>query len=246
MNDVSLHQKTARAISSKKERISEILTRLEEKDTDNQYKQLLDMVRSILDINGSHCCRCNKSLEKTDAKVCNGCHRMAYCSRACQKEDWANGHELTCNKKCTEFEIGQVGQFQGRIMPIEVPDNNERVAAKSKDLEMNISMVQLQVFLQHSDTILSQASSLDIPLADCYVFFDLRCCPHTAEVKSYTEVFDTPEEQRMFEESRSSEHIICRYISSLFVGELIDKEQDQNVVMQKLYPHEWLLNFDQR
>ena len=76
--------------------------------------ELLDMVRSVLDLNGLYCCRCNKSLGKKDMKRCNGCNCMTYCSKACQKEDWLNGHNITCNKPYIDE---QSGQFQGRMWP---------------------------------------------------------------------------------------------------------------------------------
>ena len=68
---------------------------------------------------------------------------MTYCSKACQKGDWLNGHIVTCNKEYTEE---QSGQFQGRLFP-EALQENERAAAKMKELEINITMVQLKLFL---------------------------------------------------------------------------------------------------
>ena len=101
IHTVSLHQKTAKAIRSKRNDIEEKLLHMDENlNTPNNFRctKLLDMVGSVLDLNGSYCCRCNKSLSKTEVKQCNGCGCMSYCSRACQREDWLNGHKLTCNK----------------------------------------------------------------------------------------------------------------------------------------------------
>lgn len=117
INTVSLHQKSAKAIRSKRQDIERALARLERKskieralagitnedDNDNDGNMLLlDMVRSILNLNESYCCWCNKSLSKAEVKQCNGCQCMTYCSRACQREDWLNGHKLTCNEPYTE------------------------------------------------------------------------------------------------------------------------------------------------
>ena len=94
--DLSLHQKTARAIRSKKIIIEEKLLCLEQNTNITNYtecKDLLGIAKSILSLSGcSYCCRCNKSLSKTEVMECNGCRRMVYCSRSCQKEDWVDGH----------------------------------------------------------------------------------------------------------------------------------------------------------
>ena len=111
---IQLHKKTSKAIRSKRSSIEQELARLgQNTDITNNVncKKLFDMTMAILDLNGSYCCRCNKSLSRTEVKLCNGCGLMSYCSRACQREDWSNGHSLTCCKSYTD-EIA--GQFQGR------------------------------------------------------------------------------------------------------------------------------------
>ena len=113
---ISLHKKTAKAIASKREVIAEELLRLRDpivlNHSDYDYKKkLLHMIRCILDISGTYCCRCNKSLSRTEVLQCNGCGCMVYCSKSCQKEDWLNGHNLTCNKSLVAIE--QHGRFQG-------------------------------------------------------------------------------------------------------------------------------------
>lgn len=72
---VLLHKKTAKAITNKRNVIEgqlvclQQITHLANKP---ESKELLDMVRSILNLNGSYCCRCNESLTKTEVKLCNG------------------------------------------------------------------------------------------------------------------------------------------------------------------------------
>lgn len=39
---------------------------------------------------------CNKCKKKEDLKMCEGCHRAAYCSRECQKQDWRVFHQFYC------------------------------------------------------------------------------------------------------------------------------------------------------
>ena len=80
---------------------------------------------------------------------------MTYCSRACQKEDWFNGHNVTC---CKAYIYEYAAQFQGRYIPEKVPEN-ERAAAKSNEIEKNISMIQLKLFLDNAEDILSQAKA---------------------------------------------------------------------------------------
>ena len=180
INSVSLHKKTAKAISHKRSSIEKKLVRLEQNTSslttnkthykkvldinitsNTEHKEILDMVRCILNLNGSYCCRCNKSLSKTEVMECNGCHRMAYCSRACQRDDWLNGHSITC---CSSPTIKTIGQFQGRVLPEEVP-SDERAAAKLKEIEININMIHLKLFLDNSETILARAKGLGIPPA---------------------------------------------------------------------------------
>jgi len=36
------------------------------------------------------------SLSNMQVKQCNGCHRMSYCPRDCQRNDWSNGYKMSC------------------------------------------------------------------------------------------------------------------------------------------------------
>ena len=171
---------------------------------------------------------------------------MAYCSEACQRNDWVNGHSLTCCKSYTDVIIAggalaSIGFFQGRAVPQTIPEN-ERAAAKLKELEKNISMIQLKLFLDNSETILSQVEALDIPLYDCVVMFDLRECPSTVTTASYIDRFnDTqPDIKKSFEEIRSKENITCHYSSRIFARGAQGEDKQQIVLMQRLFPHEWL------
>ena len=233
---ISLHQKTAKAIRSKRGIIEKELGRLQQNTsiTSNvKCRELLDVVRATLSLSGSYCCRCNKSLSKTEVKQCNGCHRMSYCSRVCQKEDWLNGgHKVAC---CKSFTDELAGQFQGMLMPRVTPEN-ERAALKLKELETNLNMIQLKLFLDNSVTILSQASSLNTPLHDCIVKFDLRECPPIVELYKNAESYTTTHKMG-FEKTRSKENITCVYAASNYNGEM---GESQILFMQRFFPHEWL------
>ena len=115
--------------------------------------------------------------------------------------------------------------------------NDERDATKVEDLEINMSMVQLRLklFLDNSEAILSRASSMDVPLYDCVVVFNIRNCPVEVEVKNYTDVYVSPDFKRWFEESRSKENITCHYYSSIYSG-----NRKGYVARQRLFPREWL------
>lgn len=218
VNEVSLHLKTAKSIRSKRVEIEKKLGDLQQNTdiTDNsECKKLLDMIRSILDINGSYCCRCNKSLSRTEVKQCNGCHRLTYCSRICQREDWLNSHSVTC---CTSYTHKLAGQFQGRCQPTKNLPERERAAAALKELEVNVSMIQLKLFLDNSETILRQAEALGLPLYDCLVCFDLRCCPLTIKILSPSVLCKNPERMKGFEETLSKKNITCMYNSYILNG----------------------------
>ena len=233
---IQLHKKTAKAIRSKRCSIEQELARLKQNadiSSNSCCKELLDIAKGILDLNGSYCCRCNKSLCRTEVKLCNGCGLMPYCSRACQKEDWLNGHISCCKTYTTEL----AGLYQGRLLPEVVP-SDERVAAKLKELEINLSSVQLKLFLDHSESILSQAEALDIPLYDCIVRFDLTKCPLEVTAEN-NEIYRSLEEKTCFECSRSKKNITCIYTSFFHYGSLVEG-QVPRLRMQRLFPHEWL------
>ena len=241
---VSLHQKTAKAIESVKrstnneKNVVKLMANLMIDGTSCmrnsiECRALVIIAMSIIGNLGSYCCQCNKQLSKTQVKLCNGCGRMSYCSRACQREDWLSGHNLSCCKRGTHE---TAGQFQGRIQPAEIPPE-ERAAAKLKEIEINMNMIHLKLFLDNSETILSQASDLDIPLFDCVVAFDLRnCCPALkVKVMEYTESFDSEDGIIGFEKSRSKDNIMCVYYSNIYIGEV-----EEELAMQRFFPHEWL------
>lgn len=177
------------------------------------------------------------SLGRTEVKECNGCSRMTYCSKECQKKDWLNGgHNLTCNKDPAEVSMYH---FQGRIRPV---PKTERDATKLKALEINMTMIQQKLFLENAETILSLASSLNLQLCDCVVEFDLRDCPATIKTMHYGAYFDTPKLMKCFEDNRSMDRIICTYNSYAINGELDENEDFFTLHMQRSFQLSWLLS----
>jgi len=241
VHDVALHKKSWKAIRHVRLDIEERLDHLGTSIIHYvKCKKLLDVIKSIVDMNGAHCCHCNKSLGRKERYQCGDCNRMTYCSRACQRSDWLNGHNLTCCKTITTD--NKIGQFQGRLLPITIP-SNERDASKLKELEINNNMIQLKVFLDHSSTILEQAKSLNIPLFDCIVKFDLCCCPPEITTLHYSECYSSS--QKHYEASRSTKNITCLYYSFNFIGDVVATshlEQDIATLLavQRLFPCEWL------
>ena len=223
---VSLHEKTAKAIRSKRGEIQKILHGL---SCNAKYLELQKIVALILGISGARCCYCNKSLGKKERKQCDGCNRMTYCSEACQKEDWEKGgHNLACNKA---YAKQQLGQFQGTMLPKRVP-GSQRAAAKLKELEMNLAMIQLNMFLGNIDVLMRRARNLKLPLYDCVIAFDLRECPLVIDVKSYKTYYQ-PIERKRFEASRSKKNINCIYLAYNYSG---NNEVDRELCMQRLFP----------
>ena len=238
VHSASLHHKSAKAITHKRTHIEEELMRLERNtqiSNNAKCKELLDMAWCILDINGTYCCRCNKSLCKKEIKWCEGCNRFTYCSEACQKDDWLNGHKLVCTKPHISE---QLGHFQGRVVPA-TPPKSERAVEKLEKLEINVTRIQLKLLLDNADTILSEARSLNIPLCDCVVSFDLRTCPPTVTTKDYTGYFNS-KEAREFESRRSEKEVTCRYFSNIYYGETDRSEKTPRLVMERSFPLEWL------
>lgn len=114
-------------------------------------------------------------------------------------------------------------------------DHKSRAATKLKDLEVNSTMLHLKMFLDNSNTILTQASSKDLSLYDCVVQFDLRKYPSTIGVLKYTAHFSTPELKKAFEDTRTKGYITCVYFSCLFNDEGSGKEVP-TFQMQRLFP----------
>jgi len=105
-----------------------------------------------------------------------------------------------------------------------------------------MNMIQLKLFLDNAESILTQTEGLDPPLYDCVVVFNLCQCPPTVSVQDYRENFLTPLAVKSFEQSRSKENITCDFYSYIFNGEL-DKDGDTpNLVMQRFFPLAWLTN----
>ena len=79
-----------------------------------------------------------------------------------------------------------------------------------------------------------------VSLSDCVVEFDLRECPPTVKVQDYSEHF--LELVKSFEQTRSKENITCGYCSYIFDGELDEDGDTPSLIMQRMFPHEWLTN----
>ena len=239
LHEISMNKKTWKAIRHKKDNVLLELKQLEQNThiaNNPKCKKLLDMIRFILSFHGSYCCRCNKSLSRTEVKQCSGCHCMAYCSEDCQREDWLNGHKLAC---CKVYTTEQLGTFQGRVLPRTKPED-ERIVAKLGALEANLSMIELNLLLCNADKILSQARELDLPLHDCVVRFDLDACPAMVSTFDYNTYFEDPTAKKDFEESRSKGNITCIYLLYNYVGELDEDRCVQTFVVQRLFSHQLL------
>ena len=90
--------------------------------------------------------------------------------------------------------------------------------------------------------------------------FDHRNCPLTVDTFEYTHkgsffsscnrvscncnkgYFESEEEKKGFDASRSKDNITCIYISKTFFGDVLDPDGEvvQSLQMQRFFPHEWL------
>ena len=155
----------------------------------------------------------------------------------------SGGHKLSCCKPCTD---AQVGQYEGRI------DVSSSVAqhcklfslTKWKELEINLTMIQLKLFLDNAETILNQTVSLGIDFCDIIVIFDLRQCPPSIKAMHYTEEFPNQALIEGFESSRSKEKITCRYFAHIYNEKVEEDGRIPSFCTQRLFPHEWLKHRD--
>ena len=114
---------------------------------------------------------------------------------------------------------------------------------KLEELEINNNMIQLKLFLDHAATILEQAKTLNIPLFDCIVIFDLSCVTPEITTRNYSEIYDDESEGRKrYEASRSMKNITCVFSTYNFIEGLTDHlgEPTAMLAMQRLFPCEWL------
>ena len=167
---------------------------------------------------------------------------MTYCSRACQKEDLLNGHEKAC---CKSYTDNKSGKFQGRVWPRVLPES-ERATALLQDLEINLTMVQLKVCLDNMELILGQTNSLDTPLYDCVVQFDLRACPPVVAVIKYTNYFARSDLREGFEKTRTKDTFTCIYTVSIHSRDTNETAQPSYLQMQRLFPVELFKNSSSR
>ena len=241
---ISLQRKTAKAITYRRDKIEGQLKRIRNiryVANNTKCKELLDMISSILGMSGAYCCRCNKLLGRKERKQCGGCNRMTYCTVACQKEDWLNGgHASSCGKEYTGEQ--QLCQYQGRTQPRAAPET-DREAMKVKELEINVTMIQLKLLLDQSKSILGQARSMNVSLYDAVVIFDLRSYPRTVEVKKYADFYSSIGRGNWLDDSQSKDNITCIYLSNWFEGGLDNHANVPCLVMQRLFPHKWLLSY---
>ena len=112
--EVSHHKKSARAIRDRRHQILNEIQTLEVKiyaKNDNECNNVVGTIKSIVDLNGSaSCSRCDKLIDRSCAKFCGGCNRVAYCSKQCQQDDWQNGtHQTDCDLLLASDTMNTVG-----------------------------------------------------------------------------------------------------------------------------------------
>ena len=120
-------------------------------------------------------------------------------------------------------------------------------------LEQNLTSIQLKLFLDNSGSIINQANSMNVPLYDCVVHFDLRFCPPSVDVECSKlrnisnqikagSLRVTDQKGKNIEEEciRSKENIICTYHSYKYYEEIDEENEEKRVTMTRSFPHKWL------
>ena len=68
-----------------------------------------------------------------------------------------------------------------------------------------------------------------------------RCNKSLSRTQNEFGYFESEEERKGFEASRSKSNITCTFVSGIYIGDSVFDEAD-TLQIQRLFPHEWLTN----
>jgi len=234
---VALHKKTSKAISDRRNRVSERLEVLEvmtdsdnlgqvlcaltlnERKTIRENDKLIELVRLIRSIvdktacnpalvsSNRSCLNCSIMLEGDAIRRCGKCEAVCYCSRECQVEDW-NSHKHGCKHMNVRKTLKNAGCNNAKeLKEAEAHSKNKR-AAFMKLFSENINNVLMQAILQGWDIL------------DCIVLVDFRSPLPTIQVvlSRMLELVGYEPDQlhysyQTLEKNRSKGKLTCIYIS---------------------------------
>jgi len=220
IQDVALHQKTAKAIRDHRSQIMEALSSLSIQAETEQSLQYFEILSSVIDLNEGSCSRCNKPIDWRTALFCAGCRRVAYCGLKCQKKDWKHGtHSSNCSF------LTQFG-----LTTFEV--KSSRNISKLTGLRNNIVTSQKKLFLRHEVELSSQLLTY-VDRSDYIAVFDLSNKQEPISVVHYHDQFTCncckQNSRKWFEDFRSPDKIICLFVSHVLNGEM-DEDGDNNII----------------
>jgi len=233
---VGFHQKTAKAIRDHRSQIIEALSRLSaqvenEQSTHSEKPHIckfVDLLSSIMKLNEGSCSRCNKPIEWHTALFCEGCRRVAYCGKKCQKNDWCHGtHSWDCSFLACSADMMRLTTFEVK---------SSRNKSMLTGLRNNIVTNQKKLFLRHEVSILSRLLTLPdrsdyiaVFVCPALLLFDQNQLKQSISIVHYHDELTCLTERKWFEEFRSPDKVICLFTSSVFNGEF-DEEGNLNII----------------
>jgi hypothetical protein len=217
---VGFHQKTAKAIRDHRSQIIEALSRLSAQVKTEQTTKFVDLLSSIMDLNLVTCSHCNIPIEWRTALFCEGCRRVTYCGKKCQKEDWRHGtHSSDCSFLARSADVLGLTTFDVR---------RSRNKSKLTGLRNNMVTSQRKMFLRHEDALSRQL--LTYPDRSDYIsVFNLSNQQRPISFVHFDVLFTCPKQRKWFEDFRSSDKVVCQFTSYVLNGEL-DEEGNVNII----------------
>jgi hypothetical protein len=230
---VGFHQKTAKAIRDHRSQIIEALSRLsaqvETEQSNHSEKphicKFVDLLSSIMELNEGSCSRCNKLIEWHTALFCEGCRRVAYCGKKCQKKDWRHGtHSSDCSFLARSADVFRLTTFEVK---------SSRNKSMLTGLRNNIVTSQNQLFLRHEVSIMRL---LTLPDRSDYIAVFDHNNQHPFSIVHYHEQFVEANEMTWFEEFRSPDKVICLFTFGVFNGEFDEEGKYNKITLYAAFP----------
>jgi hypothetical protein len=219
LQQVALHQNTSKAIRDRQSLIMEALGPLIYAEK-SHLVQFLDILVSIMILSKGSCSRCNKPIEWHTALFCEGCRRVAYCGKKCQKKDWRCGsHSSHCSFLSSSADMMGLTTFEVK---------SSINISELTGLRNNIVTSQKKLFLQHKSALFSQLLNYQ-DRSDYIAVFDLSNKQKPIIVEHYHVVYACPKQRKWFEDVRLPGKLICVFMSQVFNDEL-NEDGDVNII----------------
>ena len=160
------------------------------------------------------------NIEWRTTLFCEGCRRVTYCGKKCQKKDWRHGtHSSDCSILAHSANVLGLTSFAVR---------RSRNIAMLSGLRNNMVTSQRKMFLRHEDALSRQLSTYP-DRSDYIAVFDLSDKLRSISFVHYDVVFTCPKQRKWFEDFRSPDKVVCLFTSHVLNGEL-DEEGNVNII----------------